>query len=109
MVLLAVLLSQGEQGWGRKSTAARVRSTKAEQGEFMAHRSSCRDCCGPQPQCGLRLPSDFSLIYFSVSAAKKIRSGFLLALLQQSQSRLPAVGCCRVQRLGTGSVLSVRE
>lgn len=81
MVLLAMLLSWGEQGWGRKSAAAQLCSGKAEQGEFMARHSNSSDCCRPQPQCGLRLPSDFSLISFSVSAAKKIRSGFILASL----------------------------
>lgn len=97
MVLLAVLLCQGRQGWGRKSTAARVSSRKAEQGEFMAHHSNCSDCCRPQPQCGLRLPSDFSLISFSVSAAKKnqvwLSFSFPLAKPKQNFLLAAAVGC----------------
>lgn len=54
-----------------KYTAAQVCSRAAEQGELVAHHSISSDCCRPQPQCGLRLPSDFSVISFSVSAAKE--------------------------------------
>lgn len=36
----------------------------------MAQHSSCGECCRPQPQRGLRLPSDFSVIHSSLSAAK---------------------------------------
>lgn len=79
MVLFTVLLSQGEQDL---EVINRLQHRSAEQGEFMAHHSICSDCCRPQPQCGLMLPSYFSISFY-VSAAKE-SSGFILAFLEKS-------------------------
>lgn len=96
MFLFTVLLSRGEQDL---EVINRLQHRSAEKGEFMAHHSICRDCCRPQPQSGLRLPSYLSMISFYVFAAKE-SSGFILAFLEKSQSRFPHVSCSTMQRLG---------